>query len=199
MQPTLVREPFHRPGWIYEEKYDGWRLLAYKDRDSVRLVSRNGVDHTNRFRGIAEAVSRLTARTLVLDGEVAIFDEQLRSRFDWLRNPDPTAVASPPVYMVFDLLYRDGRDLRARPLSQRRARLEDAVGGSEFIFAARRLAQDGLQAWRQVIECSYEGLVAKDEASVYESGRTKRWLKVKQKDWTMTEDRWQRRMFAEDR
>ena len=106
MAPTLGREPFHRVGWIYEEKVEGWRILAYKDRDSVRLVSRTGVDHARRFRDIAAAVAKLSARTLVLDGEVAIFDEQLRSRFDWLREPDPTAVASPPVYMVFDVLYR---------------------------------------------------------------------------------------------
>jgi ATP-dependent DNA ligase len=46
MRPTLVREPFQRAGWIYEEKVDGWRIIAYKDRDAVRLLSRNGVDHT---------------------------------------------------------------------------------------------------------------------------------------------------------
>jgi bifunctional non-homologous end joining protein LigD len=78
MQPTLVREPFHRPGWVYEEKYDGWRMLAFKDGVRVRLVSRNGVDHTRRFPDIAVAISKLSAGTLVLDGEVAIFDERLK-------------------------------------------------------------------------------------------------------------------------
>src|SRR5215471_7096124 len=110
MAPTLVREPFHRAGWIYEEKVDGWRLLAYKDRERVRLVSRNGRDLTQRFAGIAAAIAKLSARALVLDGEVAIFDERLRSRFEWLRELDPTAVATPPMFMVFDLLHRDGRD-----------------------------------------------------------------------------------------
>ena len=60
----------------------------------------------------------------------------------------------------------------------------------------RRLAPDGLGAWAQVVERGYEGFVAKDEASVYEGGRTKRWLKVKEKDWTVEEDRWQRRISA---
>jgi ATP-dependent DNA ligase len=91
MPPTQVREPFHREGWIYEEKFDGWRMLAYKDGGRVRLVSRNGRDHTRRFAGIAEAVAALSARSLVIDGEVAIYDQQLRSRFDWLREPDPDA------------------------------------------------------------------------------------------------------------
>ena len=179
MAPTLVREPFHRSGWIYEEKVDGWRIVAYKDRDSVRLVSRTGVDHSRRFRDIAAAIAKLSARTLVLDGEIAIFDEELRSRFDWLREPDRAAVASPPVYMAFDLLYRDGRELIARPLAYRRVRLEGVVAGSELVFPVRRLTPDGLAAWQQVIERGYEGYVAKDEACAYEGGPTKRWLKVK--------------------
>jgi ATP-dependent DNA ligase len=58
-EPTLVREPFQRAGWIYEEKVDGWRIIAYKDRDAVRLLSRNDVDHTRRFRDIVAAISKL--------------------------------------------------------------------------------------------------------------------------------------------
>jgi len=192
MAPTLVRAPFHRPGWIYEEKVDGYRMLAYKDGARVRLVSRNSVDHTRRFGGIALAISKLSARTAVLDGEVAIFDQQLRSRFDWLRDPDPEAVASPPLFMAFDLLYRNGRDLSARPLRDRRAALEDVVAGSDLVFPVRRLAPDGFDAWAQVIERGYEGLVAKEEASTYVGGRTMRWLKVKQRGWTVEEDRWRR-------
>ncbi len=78
MTPTQVRELFHRDGWVYEEKVDGWRILAYKDKARVRLLSRSGRDHTRRFPDIAEAVSKLAGRTLVLDGEVAIFDQKLR-------------------------------------------------------------------------------------------------------------------------
>jgi ATP-dependent DNA ligase len=105
MAPTLVREPFHRDGWVYEEKVDGWRMLAYKDRDRVRLVSRNGVNHTKRFPDLTTEIAKLSARTLVLDGEVAILDQQLRSRFDWRREPDPVAVATPLVYIAFDLCF----------------------------------------------------------------------------------------------
>src|SRR4029434_5246627 len=96
MAPTQVREPFHRDGWVYEEKVDGWRILAYKDGARVRLVSRNGRDHTQRFAGIAPAIAKLSARSLVLDGEVAIYDQALRSRFDWLRDPDENAAATRP-------------------------------------------------------------------------------------------------------
>src|SRR5205814_3960071 len=81
MAPTLARPPFHRDGWVYEEKVDGWRILAYKDGPRVRLISRNAVDHTHRFGKVASAVAALKTDTAVLDGEVAVFDEKLVSRF----------------------------------------------------------------------------------------------------------------------
>jgi bifunctional non-homologous end joining protein LigD len=198
MAPTQVREPFHRDGWVYEEKVDGWRILAYKDGARVYLVSRSGRRHTRHFAGIAAAVSKLSARSLVLDGEVAIYDQQLRSRFDWLREPDADAVATPPVLMAFDLLHQDGRELTGRPLRERRARLEEVVAGSEFVLPVRRLARNGFEAWSEVVAHDYEGYVAKDEASLYEAGPTRRWLKVKQKGWTVEEDRWQRRISSRD-
>ena len=79
--------------------------------DIVRawLDERFGRDHTRRFAGVAAAVAKLSARALVLDGEVAIYDQQLRSCFDWLREPDADAVATPPMFMAFDLLHQDGR------------------------------------------------------------------------------------------
>jgi ATP-dependent DNA ligase len=79
-------------------------------------------------------------------------------------------------------------------LRDRRARLEDVVAGSELVFPVRRLALDGLEAWKQVMERGYEGHVAKDEASAYEGGPTRRWLKVKQRDWTVAEDGWRQRV-----
>jgi bifunctional non-homologous end joining protein LigD len=157
-------------------------------------VSRNGRDLTRRFAGMAAAIAKLTARSLVLDGEVAIYDEHLRSRFEWLRDPDRNAVATPPMLMTFDLLYHDGRDLTGRPLRDRRVRLERVVAESDLVLPVRRLSLDGIKAWKQVIARGYEGYVAKDETSPYEAGPTRRWLKVKQKDWTVAEDRWQRRI-----
>jgi ATP-dependent DNA ligase len=91
MHPTLVARPFHREGWIYEEKHDGWRLVGYKRDGQVRLLSRNHRDHTQRFPALAAAIAALAPTTLILDGEVAVFDTQLISRFEWLRQRDPAA------------------------------------------------------------------------------------------------------------
>jgi bifunctional non-homologous end joining protein LigD len=180
MQPALVSEPFHRPGWVYERKEDGWRMLAFKDGTRVRLVSRQGVDHTARFPDTATAVASLSGRKLILDGEVCVFDRQLISQFHLIADEQPPEEPrKPPVFIAFDLLHRGQRDLREQPLSFRRSVLEDTVAGSKLIFPALRLEEDGLAAWEQVKRGGWEGLVAKDESSRYIGGQTRSWLKVK--------------------
>jgi bifunctional non-homologous end joining protein LigD len=199
MAPTLIREPFHREGWLYEEKVDGYRMLAYKDRRKIRLVSGNRVDHTARYPDVAAAIGRLRAKTVMLDSEIAVFDQRLRSRFDWLRHRQPEQIATAPVLIAFDVLYLRGRDISQRPLRERRSRLEDLVDGADLVRAAWRLAGNRLEVWAQVMERGYEGLVARYDASVYEGGPTRRWLKVEKKGWTDAEDRWRRTMFERAR
>ena len=105
-------------GWVYEEKVDGYRMLIFKDGDGVRLVSRQG-DHTRRFPGLVEAVRALRARPLLLDGEVASYDEQLVSRFEWRRSDPGDEIATPPMFMALDLLQLGQTDLRPLPLRDR--------------------------------------------------------------------------------
>ena len=179
LHPSLVA-PFHRSGWVYEEKVDGWRMVAYKTGQVVRLLSRKGLDHTRRFASLAKAISKLPSAELVLDGEVAVFDQRLVSRFDLLSEPEPDAVVTPPVYVAFDVLYANGQDLRGRPLSARRETLEELVEDADGIFAVRRLADDGHAAWAEVQQRGLEGFVAKDPTSTYlRGGRTRLWLKSK--------------------
>ena len=174
MLATLVSEPFHRPGWVYEEKYDGYRILAYKEGQKVTLFSRNAKDRTGTFSEVAEAIATLPARALLLDGEVVAFDKRLVSRFQLLQQG-----RVPYVYMVFDCLYRDGKDLRAKPLPVRRAALEEEIGKTERLFASRRLGGNGLAAFQTAKKKGYEGLVAKDASAPYIEGRSTKWLKVK--------------------
>lgn len=174
MLATLVAEPFHRPGWVYEEKYDGYRILAYKEGRTVTLFSRNAKDRTETFSAVARAVAALPEKTLLLDGEVVAFDRKLVSRFQLLQRGE-----SPHVYAVFDCLYRKGRDLRGEPLSVRRKALEAAIGGGNHLFPSRRLDADGIRAYKTAQRRGYEGLVAKDAAAPYVEGRSTKWLKVK--------------------
>lgn len=174
MLATLVQKPFHQPGWVYEEKYDGIRILAYKEGSKVTLMSRNAKDRTAGYAGIAAAVGQLPAETLLIDGEVVVFDRHRVSRFQLLQQGSGSAA-----YAVFDCLYCDGKDLRSQPLSARRAALEDVLRNGSPLMLSRRLAEDGLEAYRLAKEKGYEGLVAKDLASAYVEGRSKAWLKVK--------------------
>src|SRR5947207_6026205 len=187
MAPTLVRPPFHRDGWIYEEKVDGWRMLAYKDGARVRLISRKAVDWTARFRELAAAIGKLRGDVLVLDGEVAVFDAKFVSRFELLRDPSPAVLCTPPTFIAFDVLQVGRHDVRPRPLAGRRLILEEAIAGADVVLPVRRLDADGARAWRTVERRGLEGFVAKDPTAPYVSGRTRKWLKVKQQDYRVEE------------
>ena len=142
MLATLVSEPFHRNGWVYEEKVDGWRIVAYKDGSRVSLVSRTGRDHAKRFPEIAHAIRRLPASSLILDAEVARFDEQLVSRFHLLHE-ETGELATPPVFVAFDCMclpqaldvraIRGRRAGRWRPLAQERPAASSSFQEPRFI------------------------------------------------------------------
>ena len=124
MHPPLTARPFHREGWVYEEKCDGWRILACKADGKVQLLSRNGRDHSRRFGELTKVIAALPESTLILDGEVAIFDEHLVSRFEWLRHGTRESLSTPPIYMAFDVLQVGSQDFRQEPLRTRRKVLE---------------------------------------------------------------------------
>jgi len=180
MLATLVATPFHHAGWIYEEKYDGYRIIAYKEGKQVSLLTRNLKDRTEDFPEIAAAIAALPAPTLALDGEVVIFDRDGISRFQLLQRRLEGESEAAPVFAVFDCLWARGRDLRARPLAERRAVVEDEVRKGKRVIVARRLAADGLEAFEQAKRLGLEGLIGKDPDSRYLPGvRSPSWRKVK--------------------
>ena len=187
-QPMLLSEvkaPFDKKGWVYEEKYDGYRAVAYKQGQSVKIISRNLKDLTAQFENVVEALRKLRAPTLVLDGEIAAFDEKLISHLGYLRGSRASdeLLLTPPVLIAFDCVYARGKELFGEPLRRRRSVLEKELAGAEGpILVARRLAANGFEAWGEVKARGWEGLIAKDSASVYEPGtRTRAWIKVKHK------------------
>ncbi len=175
MLASLVPKPFHQSGWVYEEKYDGYRILAYKEGAKVTLLSRNNLDRTATFAAVATAVGQLRERTALLDGEVVAFDAKRVSRFQLLQRGDVAQA-----FAVFDCIYRGGRDLRREPLSRRRDELESVLEKSpKQLLISRRLAKDGLAAYNIAKRKGFEGIVAKDSDSPYEERRSRKWLKVK--------------------
>jgi bifunctional non-homologous end joining protein LigD len=176
MLATLADAPFHRDGWVYEEKYDGIRAVAYRDRGGVKLLSRNLIDRTSGFPHVAAALEKLPGKDFVLDGELVTLDEQGVSRFQLWQQGGSVRFA------VFDCLKSDGESLLDRPLLERRTALDALVParGAGPLLRARRLPDDGFGAYRMAKENGWEGIIAKDAASLYEPGRrSPSWLKVK--------------------
>jgi DNA ligase D-like protein (predicted ligase) len=174
MLATLVDEPFNRPGWVFEEKYDGFRILAYKEGNNVVLISRNAIDRTDRYPAIAAELAKLAPQTLALDGEIVVFDSKKVSRFQLLQQSKGR-----PQYVLFDCLYENGKDLRNESLSVRREALERAVKPSPPLLLAERVAPDGLKAFQLAMKRKLEGVIGKHVASPYREGRSTEWLKVK--------------------
>jgi bifunctional non-homologous end joining protein LigD len=174
MLATLVAKPFDEPGWVYEEKYDGIRVLAYKEGKHVSLLSRNDIDRTGHFPEVVAAIAELRPASILLDGEVVVFDRKNVSRFQLLQRGKGEAF-----YAVFDCLYANGRDQRKEPLSARRKILERVVPTDGILLLSRRLSANGLEAYKLAKRRGYEGLVAKDLSSPYVERRSRYWLKVK--------------------
>jgi bifunctional non-homologous end joining protein LigD len=154
MAATLTQERFTGPDWIFERKFDGIRLIAYKQAATVRLFSRNRLPQHSPE--IARAIRELPPRELILDGEVT-----------WDRSS---------TYHVFDVMWMDGRDLTALPLEERRAILR----GLPFTPPLARVRTiDDPQPWARAAREGWEGVIAKRRGSRYEQRRSPHWLKMK--------------------
>jgi len=178
MLATLTAEPFDRPGWLFEIKWDGYRAIAHVHRKSVRLVSRTGADFGPRYRPVVEAL-RVLGHDAVLDGEVVVVDAEGRSHFQLLQNYQKTGRGDLRYY-VFDLLSLDGRDLRARPLVERKKWLAKVISGRSVVQLSEHVEEKGRAFFRAAESKGLEGMIAKDGSSPYRAGvRSRDWLKVK--------------------
>jgi len=162
--------------WVYELKLDGYRVEAAKAGDIVKLYSRRGNDLTADYPAVARAVAGIRATSALLDGEVVAVDEQGRPSFQALHHHEGKAF--PIVYYAFDLLERDGRDLRSRPLESRKAELADVITGSG-VKLSEALEGDPAPIIDAIQALKLEGIIAKRRHSKYSSRRSGDWVKVK--------------------
>ncbi len=178
MLATLVRKLPQGPEWEYELKLDGYRLQAVKESDKVHLYSRRGNDFTKKFARIATAVSKIKAASFILDGEAVAVDKQGRPSFQMLQNRGSLPAGWSLVYYVFDLLHLDGKDLKGRPLKERRSLLEKVIGNSGVLLS-QSLPGTLNQIMQAVKQHGLEGVIAKRLDSKYQAGeRSKCWLKL---------------------
>lgn len=177
---TLVDEAPRDPGWWFELKVDGYRAIAYVDRGKARIVSRGGLDWTARYPSIAEALGRLAVESAVLDGEICALAEDGTTSFGALQTAAKTGRSSTLAYVIFDLLYRDGEDLRLLPLSKRKAALAQILAGTRLpLHPIEHVAGNGDRLFREACRRGHEGIVGKRSDAPYTSGRSRTWVKVK--------------------
>lgn len=179
MIPTLSPEPFEDPEWLYEPKLDGYRVISVIDREKVRLYSRNGKELTSAYPQIVRQLSMLSLKA-ILDGEVIALDEEGKPDFSLLHSGE----GNNTMYYLFDILYYKRSLLTGLTLSERKRILEDRVQDSRRVRKLPFESQRGMMLYDKVVKLGFEGIVAKKKSSVYQSGRSKHWLKIK-KDKTL--------------
>lgn len=166
--------------WVFELKYDGYRILAYLESAKVKLVSRNGNDYTKQFQDVTDSlINWANGRAMVLDGEMAVIDKDGKTDFQALQNyiKNPEGNLS---YIIFDLLALDGKDLRERPLSERKEKLKQIMEGApDNLHFSKHSEGNGKESLKVVCEKNFEGLIAKRADSVYSGTRNGDWIKLK--------------------
>jgi bifunctional non-homologous end joining protein LigD len=171
---TLIKEPFDDADFLYEVKLDGYRIIAYVQKEKVVLRSRSGLDYSKKYPEVVKAFSDMYLN-MIVDGEVVALDENGRPDFDALQKSDRK---NPLVFYLFDILWFDGYKLMNLKLTERKEILSKAIPFNEVIKYSDDFEQ-GIQLFELIKKQEMEGIVAKRKGSKYEPGkRGKDWLKL---------------------
>jgi bifunctional non-homologous end joining protein LigD len=175
--PTKTSAPPSGGAWLHEIKHDGFRVIARKDGDRVRLYSRPGNDLTYRFPLIVESLARLRSRSCIIDGEAVCCDDKGVPSFDRIRYRRHDASV---FLFAFDLIELDGDDLRREPLEVRKATLASVLSkAAPGLRVNEHIEADGPTVFGHACKMGLEGIVSKRKTSTYRSGRSLDWLKFK--------------------
>lgn len=178
---TLVDEVPEGKDWLFEVKLDGYRAITAASGDDVRIYTRNGHDWTDRFSSVARAVAELNLDAVLLDGEVVAIDSEGRASFGDLQASLKSGGRNLS-YFVFDLLIDGGKDLRKRPLTERKRRLQALLGDAGRqgpVFYTDHVEEAGREVLDQLCSSGFEGIIAKRATASYPVGRGRSWLKIK--------------------
>lgn len=189
MLATLVDKPFDGQEWLYEVKWDGYRAIAFVERGSVRLMSRNQNDLTAAYPELRSIPDSVRARTAILDGEIVALDAQGRPSFSLMQQRTGVGEGGhrirrtrddiPVMYYVFDLLYLDGYNLMQAELEQRKEVLASILAAGDVVRFSDHYVGNGKALFEAAEQRSLEGIVAKLRSSPYVQKRSRDWLKIK--------------------
>jgi bifunctional non-homologous end joining protein LigD len=179
---TLVAEPPDGPLWAHEIKYDGYRLQARIENGTVQLLTRSGLDWTEKFADLASSLKALKVSSAIIDGEIVVEDERGASSFVKLVSDLKAKQSERMIFVAFDLLFLEGANIRALPLAKRKAKLMQLCVRRKKVGKIRyseHVAASGGVMLAQACKLGLEGIVSKRLDKTYRSGRGTDWLKSK--------------------
>ncbi|WP_353718666.1 DNA ligase D [Dyadobacter sp. 676] len=172
---TLVKEVPSLPDYLFEVKWDGYRIVSYVKSEKVRMDSRSGLNYTAKYPPVEQALKALK-HDVVIDGEVVVFNQEGKPDFDALQKYN--GHNTPISYCVFDLLWMDGKSLMDLPLTKRKELLRSVIKDQPVLKFSESF-DDGKALYEQILAENLEGIVAKRKDSVYAQGeRGNDWLKI---------------------
>lgn len=177
---TLVDEAPEGDSWLHEIKFDGYRILAFIKNGKVTLKSRNRIDWTSELSPLATSIKKMKFKNIIFDGEVVLLDKEGKSDFQLLQNAIKAEQKADFIYYIFDILYYDIYDLKSLPLIQRKEILRSVLPDKHpTLLYSDHIINGGKDIFHHSCELALEGIISKKIDSVYESRRSKNWLKVK--------------------
>lgn len=178
MLATLVDEPFDNVDWLFEVKWDGFRALAFVNKGKVELKSRNDLSFNHKFPLIVTALNKIEG-SVIFDGEIVVVDSRGKSHFQLIQNYNE--LKEKLCYYVFDILYKDGEDLRDHPLIERKQILKKYILtlSSDVILYSDHIIGEGKKFFKAAAKEKLEGVIGKKQSSLYESKRSRDWVKIK--------------------
>ncbi|ADV12921.1 ATP-dependent DNA ligase [Mesorhizobium ciceri] len=180
MEPELVDTPPQGDEWLHEIKFDGYRTQIIKDENGIRLFTKNGYDWTGRYIELAGEAEAIEAESFIIDGETITVNEAGLSDFHALQSAVTRRKPSRDLYLVaFDLLHLNGHDLRNMPVEDRREILQALIPAVGRIQVSKAMPGTGDAVYHLVDRAGLEGMVSKRKDSVYRSGPTMNWRKIK--------------------
>jgi bifunctional non-homologous end joining protein LigD len=178
---TLTDKPPAGDQWFHELKFDGYRLQCHLHAGQVRLWTRNENDWTAKFPSVVKAVKALRVKSAILDGEIVALDASGRASFQRLQQSIKGS-GTGLIYHIFDLIYIEGFSLTRTPLHDRKrvlAELIEPLGDSGMLRYSDHIEGNGAEFFKQACKLGIEGIVSKLADSIYESTRSRSWLKIK--------------------
>lgn len=180
MLASPAKKIFKDPNWIFEYKWDGYRMLSNIKNGKATIYSRNGISYNQKFKKIKDELEHIP-HDCILDGEVVVLDDDGKINFQKLQKYDSIKTKGRLVYYVFDLLHLNGNDTTGIPLTDRKSLLPKILEGLEDVLLSEHVEGMGPTLFKKAMDAGMEGVMAKKAESTYIPGyRTENWLKIKE-------------------